>query len=94
MLEKFVMILAAKIAPIIVEKLLALLPVIAAAVAKAVTDEFVKHLPALDIPGIPDIATLADQVRENINVSIHDIDIPILSDIFDLTEFFNRDKTG
>ena len=66
---------------------------IAAAVAKAVTDEILTHLPTLDIPAIPDIAALADQVRENINVSIPDIDIPILSDIFDLTEFFDRGKT-
>jgi hypothetical protein len=92
MLEKFLISLAEKMAPIIAEKLLALLPVIAAAVAKAVADEIVKHLP-LDIPGIPDLAALADQVRDNINGSIHDIDIPILSDIFDLTDFF-RGKTG
>jgi ABC-type uncharacterized transport system substrate-binding protein len=93
-LEKFLISLAEKMAPIIAEKLLALLPVIAAAVAKSVADEIVKHLPTLDIPGVSDMGALADQVRDNINESIHDIDIPILSDIFDLTDFFHRGKTG
>lgn len=80
--------LAPIVAPIIAEKLMAVLPLIAAAVAKAVVDEIAKHVP--DIPVLGDLMGVAEKVRENINVSVPDIDIPILSDIFDLTEWFNK----
>ncbi|AWH14430.1 hypothetical protein HWB60_gp029 [Mycobacterium phage TChen] len=74
--------------PVIIDalekKLLAMLPLLAAAAAKAIVDEIAEHIPA--VPMVGDVMDIADKVRKDLN-DIPDIDIPILSDIFDLTEF-------
>lgn len=78
--------------PILMEKLLALIPMMAATVAKTVAEEIVKNLPDIDIPVISDVFDLTETVRQAVNGSIPDIDIPILSDIFDLTDFLNKGR--
>ena len=88
-MEKILVAIAVKLAPLIAEKLMALLPVIAAAVAKAVADQVIARLPDVDLPGLPPLGEMAEQVRYTVN-EIPDVDIPVLSDIFDLTEFFKR----
>lgn len=62
----------------------ALLPLLAAAAAKALADQIARHLPELPIVG--DVLEVAEQVRGSLN-SIPDIDIPGLSEHFDLTEW-------
>lgn len=80
--------IAEKLIPIVAEKLMALLPLIAAAVAKAVADQVLSRIPDidLDLPGLPE---LADTVRNDLN-RLPDVDIPVLSDIFDLTEWLKN----
>jgi hypothetical protein len=66
---------------IVTDKLLPLLPLVAAAAAKAVTDQ----IPQLaDIT--TDVAEMADDLRNNLNDAIPDIDfgIPALDDLLDL----------
>lgn len=75
-----------KLTPILVKELSALFPVIAAAVAKAIAEQLKSQLPDLHV-SLPD---LAETVRNEVN-KIPDIDIPILSDIFDLTEFIKKE---
>jgi len=67
------------ISKIVTEKLLPLLPIAAAAAAKAVADQF----PQLD--GIADIGKIADDVRGTLNELVPDIDfgIPALDDLMD-----------
>lgn len=92
-LLEFAQLQADKYFPILMEKLLALLPVVAASAGKAVADQIVESLnkmPDIDIPGVSDIFDLTETVRQGVNGAIPDIDIPILSDIFDLTELFNK----
>jgi hypothetical protein len=75
---------------IVSEKLTALLPVIIGAATKAFGDVIAKALkdaiPHIEIPAIPAVPDIIEAVREDIN-KIPDIDIPVLSDIFDLTEW-------
>lgn len=100
MLDKLLIALAMKLGPIVAKQLLALLPVISAAVAKSLMDEIRQLLPNLSgLPGgiagsgghiIPDIdiGELADKVRTAASDALPgDIDIPILSDVFDFTEW-------
>jgi hypothetical protein len=84
--------LAEKTAPIVAEKLIAVLPIIAAAVAKAVVDEIVEKMPDFDIPGVSDVFDLTETVRAGLQGKLPDVDIPIISDVFDLTEFLNSLK--
>ncbi|AAN07952.1 hypothetical protein AVANI_34 [Mycobacterium phage Avani] len=62
----------------------ALLPLIAAAAAKALADEIAQRIP--NVPVVGDVLEVAEKVRTDLN-NIPDIDIPGLSDIFDLTEW-------
>lgn len=100
MLDKVLFALAAKLAPIVAEKLLALLPVVSAAVAKALMDQIRDLLPNFSgLPGgivgsgghiIPDIdvAVLAEKVRAAASDVLPDgFDIPVLSDIGHLFGF-------
>jgi hypothetical protein len=101
MLDKFVTTVAARLAaaltpvivakieeyaPIIAERLLTLLPIVVASATKAVFD----RIPQLELHDI-DLSDLINIVRDDMN-QIPDIDIPILSDRFDLTEMFNRHR--
>lgn len=72
--------------PIVVEQLVAVAPVLAAAVGKAVADQFVKEFGHLlnadpDIPVISDVFDLSETIRKQINDSNIPIHIPIISDI-------------
>ncbi|AVO21633.1 hypothetical protein I5I01_gp27 [Mycobacterium phage MooMoo] len=58
----------------------ALLPILAAAAAKALADQLE------DVPVVGTVLDIAEKVREDVN-QIPDIDIPVLSEVFDLTEF-------
>lgn len=90
-MDKLLIKLASLIAPIIAQKLMAVLPVIAAAIAKAVMDQVISRIPVLgDLPAL-DLPQVADQVRDTVN-QLPDIDIPVLSDIFDLSEWLKRPR--
>lgn len=69
------------------DKVLALMPLLAAAAAKGAVEEVLERDP--DIPGVSDIFDLSEMIRQTINgqtpVGIH---IPGLGDLADL---FNRD---
>lgn len=65
----------------------ALLPLIAAAAAKALADQLAEHIPS--IPVVGDVLDIAEKVRADVNL-IPDIDIPGLSDVFDLTEWLKK----
>lgn len=105
MLDKILIALAAKLGPIIAKQLLALLPVISAAVAKALMDEVRQLLPNLSgLPGsivgsgghiIPDIdiGELAEKVRTAASDALPgDIDLPFISEVFDATEWLRNRK--
>jgi tRNA pseudouridine-54 N-methylase len=82
-LDKLVAAIVAKLAPIIIEKLSALLPVIAAAVAKAVMDEIRKVLPGVSVP-LMDLADLTEQIRSRVSAFLPDgVDIPHITDVLD-----------
>lgn len=73
----------------------ALLPVLAAAAAKAVVDKFPDLIKGIlerdpDISGISDVFDLSETIRRGVNGGIPDIDIPGISDIVDLTELLNQ----
>lgn len=76
--------------PVLAEKMLALLPVIAATVAKTIAEQVLARMPDVDIPVVSDIFDLTETIRGNVNQSIPDLDLPIISDYFDLTELFNQ----
>lgn len=85
-MDKFLLKLAAMLAPLIAEKIMAILPVIIAAAAKVVVDQIFSRFPSLeDIPGV-DMPLVAEQIRETVN-QLPDIDIPIVSEVFDLSEW-------
>ncbi len=71
-----------KYTPIVIDKIMAAMPVIVATAVKAATDEVFKHIPDIDIPGVSDVfdltETIRNEVNNNQNIPIH---IPILSDI-------------
>jgi hypothetical protein len=71
-----------ELAPILVKQLSALLPVIVAAATKAITDQLRLKVDQ----GLPE---LVENIRTHVN-QIPDIDIPVLSDVFDLTEWLKR----
>ena len=66
------------ISTIVTEKLLPLLPIVAAAAAKAVTDQL------SDVVDV-DVADIANTVRDRLNEAIPDMDfgIPTLDDLMD-----------
>lgn len=71
-------------------KIPALLPLVAAAVAKAAVEQVIEHIPGINLlPGGLDVQSIAETVRTDLN-KIPDIDIPVLSDIFDLTDFLKN----
>jgi hypothetical protein len=78
-----------KLGPLIVKQVTALLPVIAAAVAKTISDQLKLHIPELHLPAIPD---LAEDVRKQLN-NIPDVDIGPLSEIFDVSEWLKGKLT-
>jgi hypothetical protein len=95
MLDKLVAALAVKLAPIIAEKLAALLPLMVAAVTKAVMDEIRKLLPNISgVAGLPgagshvippiDLAELTEQVRQRVSAALPEgIDVPHILDALD-----------
>jgi hypothetical protein len=84
--EKLVPLLVKQLSPILAKSLLALMPVIAAAVAKAITEQLKAVVPGLSGAGALSLPDLAEKIRNEVN-RIPDIDIPVISDIFDLSEF-------
>ena len=91
MLDKLVAAIVAKLVPILVEKLMATMPVIAAAVAKALFDELRKLRPGL--VGVPpiELADLAEGVRARVSTMLPDgTDIPHISDVIDPTTWGQR----
>jgi hypothetical protein len=85
--DKLVAKLVAVLVPILVEKVSALLPLVAAAAARAVADQLKVHLP--DLGQLPQLPDLAEKVRQQINL-IPDVDVPVLSALFDLSEWLKR----
>jgi hypothetical protein len=81
--------------PILLDKVMAMLPMLAATVAKSVTDEIMKVVSNVlkidpDIPGLSNVFDLSETVRNAINDSTpEEIHIPILSDVLDM---FNPHK--
>lgn len=73
------------IAPVVAKQLSALLPVIVA----AVVDALLKKLPTPEDFVPPPITDLVEDVRHTVN-QLPDIDIPVLSDIFDLSEWIKK----
>lgn len=73
--------------PILMDKLLALLPMLSATVAKTVTDEVVAKFAHVldadpDIPVISDVFDLSETVRKALNDGTPEgIHIPVLSDV-------------
>ncbi|AVP42724.1 hypothetical protein SEA_SCHOOLBUS_69 [Mycobacterium phage SchoolBus] len=78
--RKLALEVAQRIGTVVADRLTALLPVIVTATVKAIEDS---------LPGkldLPDTATLVEQVRGLVN-QLPDVDVPVVSDIFDLTEW-------
>jgi len=71
---------------VVVPKLVALFPLFAASIAEKVIDQ----IPGVNL--VKSAVDMAEEVRDQVNVAVPDFDIPILSDIFDLTEFLNKGK--
>lgn len=71
---------------VLMPKLVAMFPLFAASVAKAVIDQ----IPGVDL--VRDVVDIAEGVRGDVNVAIPDFDIPVLSDVFDLSEFLRGRK--
>lgn len=69
------------VAPYVAKQLSALVPVIVA----AAIDTLIKRVPLIG-GDLPNLGDLAEDVRKTVNL-IPDIDIPVLSDIFDLSEW-------
>lgn len=84
--QKLLIEMAVRIAPIVAEKLSALLPVVVAAAMKAFGEGVLSVLPGVALSELPALPELAETVRRSVN-QIPDIDIPVVSDIFDLTEW-------
>ncbi len=82
LLKKFIEDIWPKLLP----KLLALIPVVVAAIVKGIREQVGGMLPGLDAVGDP--KRLVDQARETLNELIPDIDIPGL----EFTDFW-RPKT-
>jgi hypothetical protein len=89
MFQKLFMDMAVKMAPVIAEivakQVVALMPVIVAAASKAIGDQLKSALPVGF--GLPDVPDIAETVRQQVN-KIPGLDIPVLSDLFDLSEMF------
>ncbi|AAN02004.1 hypothetical protein SEA_NIEBRUSAYLOR_68 [Mycobacterium phage NiebruSaylor] len=82
--RKLALEVAQRIGTVVADRLTALLPVIVTATVKAIEDSLRSALPGkLDLP---DTATLVEQVRGLVN-QLPDVDVPVVSDIFDLTEW-------
>ena len=74
-LDKATTMLVEKLTPVIVEQLSALIPVAAAAAAKAIAEQ-------LNLPTLPDLPDLTEDVRKKVSDMLPDgINIPILGDI-------------
>ena len=74
-LEKVIDMLVEKLTPVLIEQLSALIPVAAAAAAKAIADE-------LNLPSLPDLPDLTEKVRTGVSDMLpNGINIPILGDI-------------
>lgn len=75
--------------PILMDKVLALLPTLAAAAAKEVGEQVVEHFAkVLPVPvdgAITDVADIAETIRNTINSLSGDLQIPTLTDV--LNEF-------
>ena len=80
--QRLMLAMAVKIGEQVATKLTALLPLIVA----AAVDALVKRVPVIGDAELPTVEELVTDVRETVN-QIPDIDIPVLSDLFDLTEF-------
>jgi len=65
-------------------QLAAMVPLAAASAVNAV----VEHIPGVE--AVKDLGGLVEKVTGDVNVALPDIDIPGISDKFDLTEFINH----
>jgi hypothetical protein len=84
--EKLIPVVINKLAPIIVGQITTLLPVIAAATAKAIGDQLRAEFPDIHVPAVHD---LAEDIRQQLNL-IQNVDIKPLSDIFDFAEWLKQ----
>lgn len=66
------------------KRVTALIPLVAAAAVKAMADQI-----RTDVPLVGNVLDIAEKVRADVNL-IPDIDIPGLSDVFDLTEWLKK----
>lgn len=78
-------VVAEYVAPYVARQLSALLPVIVA----AAVDALAKRVEGVADSLLTPVPELAEEVREAVN-QIPDIDIPVLSDIFDLSEWLKK----
>jgi len=87
LLIKLAVALAPVLAPLLLEKLVAIVPVLVAAATKSLGEEF-RDVINRAIPDVkmPDLGSI-DDVAGKIVRQIPDIDIPGISDKFDLTEW-------
>lgn len=67
------------------DKAFALIPLAGATVVKLALEQAFDKIPGVEVPPL-NVQDLADLARGDLN-KIPDIDIPVLSDVFDLTEF-------
>lgn len=77
-----------KYTPVFVEKLLALLPTLAASAAKVAVEKAFEHLPDLPNIKLPDVGEMTKDVVQHVLDS--DPDLPGLSDIVDVSEIFRK----
>jgi hypothetical protein len=78
--------------PLIVERLLAILPTVAASAAKVAVEKMVEGIPNLPNFKLPDVGELTGEVLDKVLDS--DPDIPGLSDIIDVSELFRKWREG
>ena len=81
-----------KYTPVVIEKLLAMLPTVAAAAAKVAVEKMIEGIPNLPNFKLPDVGHIAGEVVDAIVDS--DPDIQGLSDIIDLSELFRKWREG
>lgn len=78
--------LAEKYTPIVIEKLLAMMPTLAATVAKVAIEEAFKGIPQLPNVVLPPVEAMAGQVVQSLATDV--THIPGLSDLINLPELF------
>ncbi len=84
--------LAAKYLPIVLEKLFGVFPTFTAGAIKAVLEKLFELAPGLPNVTLPAVTELAGEVIDN--VVDDDPDLPIISDIVDVSEMFRKWREG